>query len=150
MNIEYLQYLRDNPSKGMFTIEPISLAEIEQLEQLYNNGNHFPKALRELLYLAGEYCHVLDYSSFDTQQELQEYVREDLHDEGWDFSRPFYIVDAYNLGDQFLFVYLDEEDDPTIYECMHGTLDIHALGPKTLSDLIKSRINRMKAGGNPF
>ena len=60
MEIQYLKTLKDNPSKNPggterpWTIEPIPLTEITQLEVLYNNGQLFPKALRELLYLAGK------------------------------------------------------------------------------------------------
>lgn len=53
MIIEYLKTLRDNPIINGYNIEGISETEIQQLEQLYNNGNTFPKVLRELLYLAG-------------------------------------------------------------------------------------------------
>jgi hypothetical protein len=59
MNIEYLTYLRDNPIKypndleDQYPIKGIPLSEIEALETKYNNGNVFPKALRELLFLAG-------------------------------------------------------------------------------------------------
>ncbi|MDF2515495.1 MAG: hypothetical protein K0R59_791 [Sphingobacterium sp.] len=74
MEIQYLQHLRDNPeaypnSKFKFEIRPISTEEIEALEQKYNNSKPFPKALRELLYLAGDSCYVFDYI-FDTVDEM--------------------------------------------------------------------------------
>ena len=66
MEIQYLQYLRMKIrgwSSSTYSIEPIPLTEIEQLETKYNNGNSFKKKkkkkLRELLFLAGEYCYVI-------------------------------------------------------------------------------------------
>ncbi len=54
MEIEYLKTLRDNPVDfGVtmnYTNRGIPITEIEQLEQTWNNGNPFPKALRELLF----------------------------------------------------------------------------------------------------
>lgn len=63
MNIEILTKLKDNPKRNPnklgyeFENEGLSVVEIEQLEQDWNNGNNFPKALRELLYLGGAYCY---------------------------------------------------------------------------------------------
>src|SRR5688572_23641382 len=108
MEIKYLQALRDYPSaypdkSYKKTIEPISLSEIATLEQLYNNGNPFPAALKELLYLAGDYCYVLDYGMADSQQEMQEEVRERWAEERQEMTRPFMVIDVYNVNDQFLF-----------------------------------------------
>ncbi|MFD2581068.1 hypothetical protein ACFSR6_01105 [Pedobacter vanadiisoli] len=162
MEIQYLGYLRDNPdanpneSEYKFTIEPIALEEIAALEQLYNNGNAFPKVLKELLFLAGAFCYVLDYGTFDTKQELQEDVRRIMSIQGRIISRPFYAVDVYNQGDQFLFIYLDEGEDPLVYEGLYsgGGVNfpdwIHSVSVKSLSELINHRIDRQKEGRNPF
>ncbi|PWK73717.1 hypothetical protein LX99_04102 [Mucilaginibacter oryzae] len=54
MEIEYLKHLNNHPSAsglgGLRTLKPISMDEIICLESIYNGGNPFPKALRELLY----------------------------------------------------------------------------------------------------
>lgn len=158
MEITYLQYLRDNPVKqGLtkdFPIESISLQEIEQLEEMYNNGNPFPKALKELLFLAGNFCYVLDYGIWDTQQELQDAVREKMADENRIISRPFYVVDTYNSGDHFIFIYLDEGDNPPTFVGHYRDRDdrpnwITPITP-TLSKLINDGIDRVKQGRNPF
>ena len=115
MDITYLKQLERTRNKNSWINESISLEEIKQLEQIYNNNKPFPKALRELLFLAGNYCIVLDYGLNDTQQELQEFVRENMQEENRIITRPFYAIDVYNAGDQFLFVYLDEGDDPEVY-----------------------------------
>lgn len=151
MEIQYLTYLRDNPI-GYWPIKPISLQEIEQLETLYNNGNSFPKVLKELLFLAGKSCYVLDYGGFEDQQQMQDFVRSEMADENKSITRPFFVVDVYNLGDQSIFVYLDEGDNPPTYE-LHYYADndnwIHQVTP-TLSGLINHGIDRMKQGRNPF
>lgn len=157
MNIEYLKLLRDNPVKNpnstghKFIIRGISLTEIEQLEQTWNNGNPFPKALRELLFLAGEYCYVFNYGVYDTQQELQEEKREDMVDNGKTITRPFFVMDTWN-ADQFSFVYLDEGDNPYIYDAnsyKDSSIWFKNLG-HTIKSLSESRIARVKRGENPY
>ena len=69
MTIDYLQKLRDIPSDGT-TNRGISLLEITHLEQVFNNGNLFPKVLKEFLYLAGDYCYVMDTGSWDSIEEM--------------------------------------------------------------------------------
>ena len=122
MKIEYLKELELNPCDYIyshFVNEPISLTEIENLERLYNNGKSFPKALKELLFLAGAYCYILDYGIFNSQQEMQDFVRELLAEDNLSIERPFFVIDVYNAGDQFLYVYLDEGDNPAVYEGFH-------------------------------
>ncbi len=153
MEIEFLKYLEENPiKKGIsndWPIKPIPLCEIETLETTYNNGNPFPKALRELLYLAGEYCYVLDYGVHDSQGALQIAERQYLIDQGNTISRPFYVIDCYNDYDQFLFVYLDEGDNPPVYEFMLGEGSIRMID-KSLSIYINKSIDLVKRGINPF
>lgn len=153
MEIQYLQYLRDNPkasSEARFSIESISLEEIEQLEIKYNNGKQFPKALRELLFLAGEYCYVLDYNIFDSQEELQDEAREWLQKYNRTINRPFFAIDAYNAGEQFLFVYLDEGDDSLVMSAYlpqrNDVQFIESMQNKKLSEFIKGRIDTIKQG----
>ncbi|WP_343534727.1 SMI1/KNR4 family protein [Pedobacter sp.] len=151
MEIQYLTYLRDSPI-GNWPIKPISLSEIEQLETLYNNGDSFPKALKELLFLAGKYCYVLDYGVFDDLQEMQDFVRSEMAEENKTITRPFFAIDVYNLGDQFIFVYLDEGDDPPTYELHYYSDDndwIWEVTP-TLSELINQGIDKVKQSINPF
>lgn len=152
MDIKFLEQLKNYPSaypndvdyKG--TIEGINLQEIESLEQLYNNGNTFPKALRELLFLAGSYCYVLDNLG-DTQEELQTDVREWLSNFDRSITRPFFAIDAHNPGEQFLYVYLDEGDDPAVYQAHLPTRnDIlpFTILESTLSYFIEIHINAFK------
>lgn len=156
MEIKYLAYLRDNPKISRFSndliYEPISLQEIAQLEQLYNNGNPFPKALKELLFLAGKYCLVLDYGLRDTQQGRQEWVRKMIANEGRSISRPFFAIDLYNAADQMLFIYLDEGDNPIVRNALYGEPLDEWLEPTvvTIPQLVTYRIDMVKKGENPF
>lgn len=80
---------------------------------MYNNGNPFPQVLKELLFLAGESCYVIDWGYRDTQEELQELVRGNMKDNNKEITRPFYIFDS--TAGTYLFIYLDEGDNPIYY-----------------------------------
>lgn len=154
MEIQYLKKLKDYPSMYERTCEPISLEEIAQLEQLYNNGNPFPKVLKEYLYLAGNFCTVIDSGISDTQQEFQEYMRELLLENDKVYTRPFYALETYS-NDWFIFIYLDEGDNPNLYlayfmdEAAEPEEPLRKMS-HTLPSLINNRIQRYKEGGNPF
>ncbi|MCR8558958.1 hypothetical protein KXD93_14975 [Mucilaginibacter sp. BJC16-A38] len=128
--------------------------QIIALEASYNGGRPFPTVLRELLYIAGQNCYVLDYGPNDSQNELQEWVRESLlADNDRQISRPFFAVDMYG-GDKFLFVYLDEgKDDPDLYEATPydepEAIWISYING-TLSTLINNRLINILSGYNPF
>lgn len=156
MEIQFLNKLKDNPiNYGVLInleIEGINLNEIELLEQNWNNGNPFPKALKELLFLAGNYCYVCDYGANENQQELQESVRQDLLDNERTISRPFYAIDVYSTY-SFLFIYLDEGDNPTIYQASPYSEKynwITLLSNVTIKSLVDNKVERAKRGENPF
>lgn len=156
MEIELLQNLRDNPHVGLFENKGIPLEEIVVLESTYNNGNPFPSVLREMLFLAGEFCPVLDFGLTDTQHEMQEETRYWLAKYNREIVRPFYVIDVYNAGEQCLCIYLDkDEPDPIVYSAVFysrpfdPTPWLHAL-TFTMSQLIDRRLDRLKNGENPF
>ncbi|WP_419701259.1 hypothetical protein [Mucilaginibacter sp. NFX135] len=161
MTIKYLIQLNNYPSIIGFaitkTLEPISMEEIISLENSYNNRHPFPIALRELLFLAGKYCYVLDYGLTESQQEMQEWARRGLtkYNRNLSISRPFFVIDIYNANDQFVFVYLDDGENPMVYEALLFELKpdegpwIHSLG-KRLSEYIDSGIAKLLKGINPF
>ncbi len=162
MDIKYLTVLYDNPtnktadSDYVKKLQPIPLEGIISLENTYNNGNPFPVALRELLYLAGNYCYVLDYGYNDTQEEMQEDARSWLLNRNRSITRPFFVIDVYNGGGQFLFVYLDEDqNDPVIYEAFLSrrasqTEWINPLAPPQLSKFINMKMSMFLSGYNPM
>ena len=160
MKIRYLKILQDNRSAYpdrdyKATIEPMTINDIILLENLYNNGIEFPQVLRELLFLAGRDCYVLDYGFNDSIIEVQEFVRTKLKDFNQQFQRPFIAIDIYNSSDQFLFVYLDEGHNPPVYEAeyKYGIQGSGCLINKVSSSLLQyidDLIARVKEGRNPF
>lgn len=153
MEMKYLALLQAT-DKGPLKNMPLSLASIEYLEDLYNDGIVFPGCLRELLFIAGEYCVVLDYSLCENQEEIQDYANELLNEGGVKISRPFYAIDFHSDGSQFIYVYLDEESDDPIVNVAYirnipGMSNFQNLNKK-LSEFIKSRILTLRDGFNPF
>jgi hypothetical protein len=151
MEIKYLKLLQENPTDGYSFNKPIPESEITELEVLFNEGKIFPRALREILFLAGNFCYVLDFGIEDTQRELQEFVREELKETNQNISRPFYAIDTYNGNDQFLFIFLDEGDDPPVYQAQYyeENLGVYTI-TNSLSGYIEDLIKRVKQGRNPF
>ena len=159
MEIKYLVVLGENPIKNILDLNfltlPLSLEEVSQLELRYNNDYPFPIALKELLYLAGSYCHVLNYGDYETQQELQEFVRGKLLKEHHPMPRPFFVIEICKANFQFLFIYLDEGNNPPVYKAHYDSerLSLNQapeVEHQSLSDLISSRIERFKNEGNSF
>lgn len=161
MQIQYLKILQKYPEivvseDFIVKLEGISEAEIFELETKYNSGTPFPVALKELLFLAGQSCYVLDYGLAESQDELQEFVRENIRDySDLIIARPFYAIDVYGASDQFLFVYLDSNDpDPSVYWAlyhfpMYRTENI-GLGSEKLSVYIEKVTKRLLSGQNPY
>jgi hypothetical protein len=151
MEIQYLKSLRDNPVWGPYINRGISMEDITALEQEYNNGQPFPKALRELLFLAGDLCNIFDYGLNATQHELQQEAREMLIYKNRTINRPFYATEVRD-GEIFMFVYLDEGEDPMIHEAVPYLTD----EPwdrdleMTLSQFCDLSIEDIKRGENPF
>lgn len=119
MEIEILTYLRDNPARYPGNteyegrIEPMSFSEIQNHEMIYNNGKPFPKVLKELLFLAGKYCYVLEHNVLDIN-EFQKEPREWMEESNKAINHPFYVIEIWGFAESFLFVHLDEDDDPIV------------------------------------
>ncbi|TDQ77460.1 hypothetical protein [Sphingobacterium yanglingense] len=162
MDIKYLVPLKDYPARSPYAvsgstyeIEPLPIHEIESLEQTYNSGDTFPLALRELLFLAGGYCYALDYGYDGSIESMQQKVRQFMQEWDRELTRPFLVIDVYNILDQFLFVFLDEGEDPVVYQAEYDPDDLpegqwyEAMQP-SLSTFINKVVARVKAGGSPF
>jgi len=114
IEIKYLQQLRDNPNLSI-NISPIQgweEAQIIELEEKYNNGQPFPLAFREYLFLAGEYGGTgVVYEDWD---DLREDCEEDIEYWGNKLERPFFVFDK--LDSQYSIFFLDEDkEDPIVY-----------------------------------
>lgn len=120
MDIEYLSFLIDNQTyknnlDQRFKLTGITLVKIEELELIYNNGISFPKALKELLFLGGDTSSLLNRIWYKTQQEAQTAAREWLSQYNTNINKSFFVIETFNVGESFSFVYLNEEENPTVY-----------------------------------
>ena len=151
MEIEYMKMLEKNNFLGPVIDEPMSISEIEQLEQLYNNGNPMPKPLRELLFLAGNSCSAISMG-WPNPFEHQIQIRQWLSNASKTISRPFFGFDPMDFN-QFSLVYLDDpRPDPMVYHVIiqndsnNNEMEIDASG-FSLSNYIKHIISyRLKYG----
>jgi hypothetical protein len=148
MNILYFKPLQEyNYHLHPVTLEKeynrgYTMDEIKALELEFNNGTPFPKALQELLYLAGKKCNVHqiyhDYPSdplddLDPWWGMAELTRE-IKNVGQNiyginpadmFAKPFFALSCPNGEDGGQFVYLDEGDDPPfrVWQFGDGTFE---------------------------
>ncbi|WP_196885401.1 hypothetical protein [Aureivirga sp. CE67] len=117
MEIKYLKIVEENPNIGISANIGFSIEKIELIEQKYNNGKKFPQALREFLYLAGDY----NGFGFDTSEgieDLQEKAKKIFSKYGNHIGRPYFVVSKLNGLDTISFIYLDtNEEDPFVYHC---------------------------------
>lgn len=115
MEIQYLKYLEKHPQRR--PSDPVNKGmtetEIAALETQYNNGDPFPKVLKELLFLAGKECYALDYGLNEDAGELQINVREILTEANDTVNATFFALSVFE-AEQFMFIYLNG-DDPTVY-----------------------------------
>ncbi len=158
MEIEILTYLRDNPAECPGDLEyegkivSMPFSEIQDHEVTYNNGLPFPKALRELLFLAGKRCYVLTHNVLDVN-ELQEEPREWLKENNKVIHHPFYVIEICDIAESFLFVHLDEDDDPIV---RHAELYCEEYNVPFISSLcrlsafINHRIDMKKKYHDPY
>ena len=154
MKIKYLKDLENFPDGiELFNNRGIAIEEIEALEVTYNSGNKFPQVLRELLFIAGDYCVCFDY--WDNITEMNIEVRDRYSEVDLSSIEPFVCVDC-NGGfgnSSFLYVKCNENvDDPFLW-----TVELtKSLGIKQivkggrLSDAIIGALDLIKAGKNPF
>ena len=97
-------------------IAPASLDEIESIEKEYNI--FIPKSLKEFFLLVGNDYNFLWEASGQAKLSMVGYnfrLSQTLLKECQvEFSKNYFVFSSYS-GDQFLFVYLDEGDDPAVY-----------------------------------
>lgn len=111
----YIGKLETN--RKLFNIKGTSKQNLNKIENDFNIK--FPESLYEFLLLAGEeYDDIFDgigackLSRFKYNIELAQKL---LAERNLDFKKKYIPFASYS-GDQFMFVYLDEGDDPTVYQ----------------------------------
>jgi hypothetical protein len=120
MNIKYMKLLQDNPVQTPddtidFSIRSFDepLTEIKRLEDKYNQGNKFPKAFRELLFIAGEDCWARE-SAWSFEECMDDSKHRLEVEAGYDFGRPYFVFEDGQSGDCARIFYLDEDDDDPV------------------------------------
>lgn len=114
MEIIYLKKIVENPILDGFRNRKLSNDEIQKLEQKYNDGNEFPKAFREFLFLAGDFNNFAFDDLGEGLDELQKLANEELEMTGQKVDRPFFAFDV--LDSMYSVIFLDEsEEDPKVY-----------------------------------
>ncbi|PKW28987.1 SMI1/KNR4 family protein [Flavobacterium lindanitolerans] len=114
MEILYLKKMEDFPKIGSYKNEGVSETEINNMEQSMNVK--FPKAYREFLFLGGNYENLLSNwnRNFYDLDSAQEYAREAFQGVGLNM-KPFWCFAEYNNANSSLFFFLDEGEDPPVY-----------------------------------
>lgn len=114
MKLEYLKNL-ENIHTSNKRISKIGVSEIDisLLEEKLNLS--FPKAYKEFLFIAGNRDGILgDWNrGFDNLEGIQEEAEESFNNVGLGL-RNFFAFAEYG-GDQFLFFFLNEGDNPPVY-----------------------------------
>ncbi len=128
MEIQYLKKLVKNATIDGRSIVGVSEKEIQEVEKKFNIT--FPKAYREFLLLAGKRRGQLPlYDTSDLETLAADWHQEIMWEElemtnaTKDFQRPFWLFAESNACEQFVFFYLDDGDDPTVYSADYKGLD---------------------------
>jgi hypothetical protein len=138
MEINYLKDLEARPSRkeDQSTIRGYTESEITALSLQYNNGNSFPRAYHEYLYLAGKYCWAMEGSE-GLKEEMSTFNFH-LEVTGIVMDRPFVTFDVTGPGTEgFYIIYLDEGvEDPNVYRVNMGEpYERVALGLDDIEDM---------------
>ncbi|MBB6369409.1 hypothetical protein [Chryseobacterium shigense] len=152
MDIQYLNILLKYPEIDGDTNKGMPESDIILLEQTYNKGNSFPKVLKELLFLAGNYCYALDYGIYDSQNEMQREERLELLDVyNLLISRSLFFICLASHGLP-VFMFLDEGDNPPLNQLANNPVPEKYFNSVngTLPMLIEGRIRNHIKGFNMF
>jgi hypothetical protein len=122
MEISFLQKMKEHPKprKSMNRDRGLSLDKIETLEIEINNGNLFPKAYREYLFLGGDYNSLglsiafEESKSWEDIPAIKRVATVEMQKQKLSIERPYSILHYYD-DDGFIFIYLDEGDNPQPY-----------------------------------
>ncbi len=113
MEIQYLFKMKNTPKIGRLENRGISEQKIERLEQEFKIK--FPKAYKEFLFLGGEFQNCIDW---DTDYEYLDLVQVNIKESMQNVKlqlKSFFAFATYD-NDQALFFFLDEGDNPPVYQ----------------------------------
>ena len=113
MEIKYLTKLKETPKIGSWENEGLPEIKIKELENKLKIK--FPLAFKEYLFLAGEFNDIFD--SWNIEFEHLEYYQEEVQESMQNMNlhlKPFFAFATYG-GENALFFFLDEGDNPPVY-----------------------------------
>ncbi|MCA6065677.1 hypothetical protein JI747_000720 [Chryseobacterium sp. RG1] len=152
MEIKYLDILLKYPELDGWKNRGISEDEILLLEHFCNEERTFPKVLKELLLLAGNFCYALDYGIYDSQIELQQEEHKELSDvHDLIISRPLFFICLASHGLP-VFIFLDEGENPSLNQMINDPTEenYYQRTGGTLKTLLESRIKNHFDGYSMF
>lgn len=124
MKIKYLKELEENRKLAGWKNEGMTVNEIKKLEEEYLQGEEFPRAYREFLFLAGKHSYIeadimdWDWMIEEAEERFEQYNISKI-------KRPIWITDQLDQCEQFGFIYLDEGvEDPIIYNCRPAYVEL--------------------------
>jgi hypothetical protein len=153
MDIHYMNALKSAKKLlGSGIKEPMSLEEIALLENKHTEGNEFPKAFREYLFLAGKYGGTGVVN--EDWDDIRKTCDGDMEYCGYSLDRPYFVFD-YLDGQASIFFLDEDNEDPVCYILdpygkKEGEYDL--VRPMFLSSfkaLIEEAIHRIKTD-TPF
>lgn len=114
MEITYLTEL-NTFNERPFPNEGLSMEQIRDLRDKFNNGKPFPKAFEEFLFIAGDYDNI-GFNSPNGLEALQQEVKKALTANNKTIERPYFAF--HDIDWNFLGIFLDEDaEDPKVYIC---------------------------------
>lgn len=120
MEIQYLKKMKQTPIIDGIENFGVSEDSIRKIE--IEIGKKFPIAFREFLFLGGNEANMIadmDHRLFIYEkpnwQEMQQYCKAAMEEEGVKADKDFWAFAALDGGEQFHFFYFDEGDDPPVY-----------------------------------
>ncbi|UZT99067.1 hypothetical protein ODZ84_05725 [Chryseobacterium fluminis] len=140
MEINYLKLFQQNPRSDLNNSNTtpnkgINNQQIQELEQLWNNGNQFPTVVKEFLSIGGIYNWIFEGGD---QKQLRSLINRYCQEINYSITRPFIAFTKSFSDPQFFIVFLDENQiDPKVYE----------LNLYMNDDLIHYGVSRLKATG---
>ncbi len=136
--------------------EGMSMTEIQDLETALNHGNPFPKAFREYLYIGGKYNALGFNTGLGDFKGMDTYYKKKVKARGLKIDRPYLIIDSFE-GYIFMFIYLDEGDNPTVWFCSidedydsEDGKSIWKLPDPNFSALVDDLVNKALKGLTPW
>lgn len=152
MEIKFLKSYRDNPILKTRKAKGLTIERIKELEKKLNNGKSFPKTFSEFLFIGGDYSALgFDYEGYYENGEqyiaLKDHYEDIMPKYKVSLNRPYAILDSYD-GLTFMFIFLDEGDDPRVYNFgvhpdyrgENGEV-IYPIPEKTFSELINRLVD---------